>query len=272
MEYEIYPCSKELLPFVQHYWVLDIGKEDVPYQQQILPYGHLELFFIIEEPRDTIETRRFSGSQKISSYIAGMADRIQKVVYSSPVRVVGISFQPWAGSFLYNIPANELVSPCNTYSDFESFSSISDQLSEDHSVQNTLELFENFLKSKIHLYRGDEMIEFITKSILKSDGHENAYRDLNLHFNLSKRRIEQRFLAAVGVPMGAFSRITRVEKAFQVISEGNYMSMTELGAELGFYDQSHFIREFKQYASDSPKSFAHKLVGLNDAEKRLTLF
>lgn len=272
MDYEIYPCSKELHPFVQHFWILDIGKDDLPYYQQVLPYGRLELYFLIEEPQDFSKTNATSGSANVRAGLSGLTDELQEVIYSKPVRVLGISLQPWSGRFLFNLPANELVNQSPVNLEQDSITYVAEQLAKNHSTLNALAVFETFLKSRIPFYTGDEMIQFIAQRILKSDGDEKSIQNLNPFSSLSRRRVEQRFLASVGVSMGTFSRITRIEKAFQLIAEDTHTKLTELGIDLGYYDQSHFIREFKQYASESPKSFARRIDGLNEVEKRLALY
>ncbi|WFR71070.1 helix-turn-helix transcriptional regulator [Prescottella defluvii] len=69
---------------------------------------------------------------------------------------------------------------------------------------------------------------------------------------LSVRLLQRRFPAAVGVGPKEFQRLTRFQHAARSLlldDESHYLA-TALDA--GFYDQNHFIREFRQFTGRTP--------------------
>jgi AraC-like DNA-binding protein len=65
--------------------------------------------------------------------------------------------------------------------------------------------------------------------------------------------LEKRFRQAVGTSPKKFASIVRFKHVIQRYDSGR--SLTELAYEAGFYDQAHFIKEFKIFTGDTPEGF-----------------
>jgi len=81
-------------------------------------------------------------------------------------------------------------------------------------------------------------------------------------FRISERQLERRFKKQVGVPLKRYERISRFELALNRLATVEYSELTSLAFELGYTDQSHFIKEFQEFAGMSPYNFVrNKSVG-----------
>lgn len=67
---------------------------------------------------------------------------------------------------------------------------------------------------------------------------------------ISERQLERRFLARVGITPKRFASLRRFEQAV-ALARGS-ASLTEVALAAGYYDQSHFIREFRRFAGATP--------------------
>ncbi len=56
--------------------------------------------------------------------------------------------------------------------------------------------------------------------------------------------------------MKKYSDIIRAQTAITYLNSTNLMDVI---IDLGYYDQAHFIRDFKQYTSLTPKSFVDQV-------------
>jgi AraC-like DNA-binding protein len=72
-------------------------------------------------------------------------------------------------------------------------------------------------------------------------------------YGFSERSLERKFHDLVGVSPKKFSSMIRFEKAIAHLESKS--DWEKMGANLGYYDQSHFIHEFKQFANLTPKQF-----------------
>lgn len=132
---------------------------------------------------------------------------------------------------------------------------IQEKILEANSNENRISLIEHFLlcqlKTKENQFNNDiryavSQMQLNTKtSILK----------LASDINMSKRNFERKFLEKVGLSPVFYNRIVRFQKAFKLINQQKKFSFTELAYLSGYYDQSHFIRDFKQFYGQPPKEF-----------------
>ncbi len=70
---------------------------------------------------------------------------------------------------------------------------------------------------------------------------------------LSVRQLERRFLARVGVTPKRFVALRRLERALASVK--TRASWTAAAVDAGYYDQSHFIRDFRRFAGTTPRKF-----------------
>jgi transcriptional regulator GlxA family with amidase domain len=71
----------------------------------------------------------------------------------------------------------------------------------------------------------------------------------------SQRQLERLYQNQVGISPKQYSQLLRVETARLVLGQMNKSSTANLAAELGFYDQSHFIREFSAVIGLTPYAY-----------------
>ena len=70
---------------------------------------------------------------------------------------------------------------------------------------------------------------------------------------LSERQLERRLLTRTGLTPKRYASLRRFERAASALNGAE--SLAQLALEAGYYDQSHFIREFSRYAGTSPGRF-----------------
>lgn len=71
---------------------------------------------------------------------------------------------------------------------------------------------------------------------------------------LGIKQFERTFSKYVGVNPKKFASIIRFQNVLQIKSKNN-KSMTQLAYNNGYYDQSHFIHDFKSLTGLTPKAF-----------------
>jgi transcriptional regulator GlxA family with amidase domain len=77
---------------------------------------------------------------------------------------------------------------------------------------------------------------------------------LSNSLNMSQRQIERLYQLQVGLSPKYYSRLLRIDTARKALKHPA-QSLTDLGLSLGFYDQSHFIREFKTVIGMTPRAY-----------------
>jgi AraC-like DNA-binding protein len=81
------------------------------------------------------------------------------------------------------------------------------------------------------------------------------------HWRIGKRPLQQLFSAYVGVgPKWVINRY-RLHEALERLHEGARIHFGELAMELGYFDQAHFIRDFRKLVGCSPAAYARSHGG-----------
>jgi AraC-like DNA-binding protein len=95
------------------------------------------------------------------------------------------------------------------------------------------------------------------KRMLQLQGKVNV-ESLSRRFNISARHLERKFVSTVGLNPKLLSRIIRFQNIFKLLQNGQIDSLTALAHESGYYDQAHFIRDFKHFSGINPKMFLNQ--------------
>jgi methylphosphotriester-DNA--protein-cysteine methyltransferase len=78
------------------------------------------------------------------------------------------------------------------------------------------------------------------------------------HNGISLRNIERMFNKYVGVPASTFNKLNRFHTCMNQLIGKDFSKLSDLAYDHGYFDQMHFIRDFKRFAGDTPKSFVNQ--------------
>jgi AraC family transcriptional regulator len=84
---------------------------------------------------------------------------------------------------------------------------------------------------------------------------ELALDELAAVIHLSPYHFARMFKASTGLPPQQYFIVRRVERAKQLLRSGDDLSLAQVAARPGFWDQGHFTRHFKRLVGASPKQF-----------------
>jgi transcriptional regulator GlxA family with amidase domain len=79
------------------------------------------------------------------------------------------------------------------------------------------------------------------------------------------RHLQRKFQHAVGASPKFFARTLRVEQAQRHIMLDSETDLTQLAYRCGYFDQAHFIKEFKAFAGMTPSEYVHRMRELRDS-------
>lgn len=80
--------------------------------------------------------------------------------------------------------------------------------------------------------------------------------DLAAESGMSCRTLERLFREEVGIPPKTFIRFVRFHNAVERLRKGAHTHLAEIAYDSGYADQSHFIKDFRQFFGGPPSSSA----------------
>jgi AraC family transcriptional regulator len=134
-------------------------------------------------------------------------------------------------------------------------------LLEQHGVQRSCADGDRTLKlprprGKLSALQLRQSVEYVHDRLT----HEISLVELAAQTNLSIYHFARLFKHSVGLSPHQYVLQNRVERAKKLICISKTPSLTEIGLGVGFYDQSHFTKAFKQIVGVSPKAFAKQIA------------
>jgi AraC-like DNA-binding protein len=91
--------------------------------------------------------------------------------------------------------------------------------------------------------------------LLRASGGRIAIRDIVADIGWSHKHLIAKFTQQVGLPPKAVARLTRFERVLARTRTGPVGSWSRVAAECGYADQSHLIREFREFAGTTPVGY-----------------
>lgn len=181
------------------------------------------------------------------------------VIFNGDVRFFSIQFRPNGFYKLFGIPSNKITNNVFEASDiiYTGMETYNEQLNEAISLMEMKRLTDRFLLSYLVKRKASDPYHSISSTssfIYKNKGNVNIKR-LACDANMSLKRFEIKFTEQVGIPPKLFARITRFNYALLLRIQNISGSWTDISHRCGYYDQMHFIKEFKEFAGDSPGNF-----------------
>lgn len=109
-------------------------------------------------------------------------------------------------------------------------------------------------------------IDILLNDIILSNGLTNLSK-LSSEYFYSEKQIRRLFQQYVGVNPKSFARLTRLNYALSLIKKKKF-DLTHIAVMSGFFDQSHFNKEFKLYCGVTPNEYIKNMsVFYNDEIK-----
>ncbi len=124
-----------------------------------------------------------------------------------------------------------------------------------HSTRR-VELLERFLVDRMRCRDAQAQPE-VASVMLAAERNPSisvaSARDLA---GLSTKRFNALFRAQVGLPPKAYFRVRRLQAALRALDAGT--PGARIAADLGYFDQAHFVREFQAFAAITPTQYARR--------------
>lgn len=185
----------------------------------------------------------FNGQKKIIEIESGNENMIVVVFYPDGLRPV------------IRIPVNEITELVVDSVDVcgRECKEIQEKICEVKGYDTKIKLVEQFLLKAIssNKYSYYNEVRYAIDQMKVND--KTSIVKLASEVNMSKRNFERKFIENVGVSPAFLNRIIRFQKAINILQYRGNVSFTQLAYDAGYFDQSHFIRDFKTFYGQVPK-------------------
>lgn len=255
MEYKKYNPPPVLQQYVRYFWSFDSLQPDIPvFFIKSFADKYPRLIFQNLHEFDSIRTPQ--GEKMPLCYLSGIDTKDTLALVGGSFSHFGVSFYPHALNAFFRIGADELVNEmpdvsllCNSRIQFK--------LETAKTHLDRVQILSKYLFEKIYRLRQPEPL---INHIILSDAitEDIAIYELQKTYDVSERQLERKFKTAVGISPKKYQRIIRFEKSLQLLMGAGYKSLASVAHRLNYTDQSHFIKDFKEFSGMTPYEFINR--------------
>lgn len=230
-----------LQTYIYCYWELktnQILKE--PFNYKVVADGCIDIFFELQNPPE--------------NFVMGFCKKYTEFPLDNSFHYIGVRFLPTMFSQIFNIDASELSNRFENLNIIvpKTASFIAENFKLKQNIEQIKVLFDTYfleLITKIKFNNDNRLYESIN-IILKNFGVLNIETDLNT--GISQRQLRRLFQFYIGDTAKTFSKVVRFQNILRAKPSTQSLRENKLFFDAGYYDQAHFIKEFKNFYGVSP--------------------
>jgi len=256
MNYKTIAPHNDLRVFVKCYWTLEVPKEIKPEKQRIVPDGCMEMIF---HYGDLYKQYFQNGSYIIQPkcFVFGQITHPLDIEPTGETGIFAIRFHPDGFTPFVTMPINDMENRAVPLQALFGKAGLLLEKEVLNAVTNEerVKIIESFL---MKILITPKFIDSITKSsveiILQLNGQLNV-DELSDQLNIHRRQLERKFSSVIGLSPKQLLKIIRLQSTLKMLANNQFTSLTSIAAEGNYYDQAHFIKDFKEFTGMSQKKF-----------------
>lgn len=244
----------ELEPFIECYWSIE-DESTISQIQKIIPDGYPEILFHHRDPWQI----NMQGAWELQPkrLLAGQVRRYFYLQNTGASGIIGIKLKPAALTQWFNLDMSKYTDKVIDLSEAlgTRLSDLEQQLHKTTTPEAITEVADHYFQQFRHPIAGppqpaiDKAVELIIdrKGLI-------TIAEITVQTGISERQLERYFKKYVGLSPKYYARVIRFSAIFQYIQQGD-IGWAGLANEAGYYDQSHFIRNFKAFTGEDPTAY-----------------
>jgi AraC-like DNA-binding protein len=237
---EFLPHDK-LQNFIFCYWQLKTNQTlAAPFNYRVVADGCIDIFFELNNPQE--------------NFVMGFCKKYTEFLLDNSFNYIGVRFLPTMFPQLFKINAAELSNRFEQLDAVvpETASFITNNFNNKQTAAEIKKIFDHYFLQFISKNRFDndgrlyEAIEII----LKNTGVVDVEKDLNT--GISPRQLRRLFEYYIGDTPKIFSKVVRFQNILRAKPSTQSLRKNKLFFDAGYFDQAHFIKDFKNFYGVTP--------------------
>jgi AraC-like DNA-binding protein len=253
--------SKELLPFIKHYLILESRGMDGK-KLRLFSDGNTGMVFSKKNTLTLEQHENLASECLPKSFLYGQMTGFRNIFLLNETMLIIVVFQPDGINSLLGIPANEIQDQIIQTEDIFGREGLwlEERLFEEITREEKIGILNAFFIKQLlkQNLKAEILMAPTLNLIFKNKGIINL-NQLVKFTGYTERHIERKFLEVIGMAPKRFINIVKLHNFLKHINDNTGgSSLTQIAYEAGYADQSHLIKEFKKYTGMTPRSYLNK--------------
>jgi AraC-like DNA-binding protein len=257
MQFQFFNPQPVLAPYIQQYWIMESSGIEEKVTERVIPTGNVQLMFHYGNPFCANNALK-EENQQPRSLVSGLTTHFFDASTQGKTGVLAVVFHPLGACNFFRFSMSELEDLTLNLDDVfhNEMAEIEEQLFLANSNHTRVQIIESFLMKKIGL-RPAHDLALMQKAFREINNHraQISTAELSSLLAMTPRNLERKFAALVGKSPKQFIRLTRFQHIVNDLRKCNQTNLTDFAFRFGYFDQSHFIRDFKELSGYTPGEF-----------------
>lgn len=243
--------------YIRFYWEIRIEQAQI--NHLLIPQRNINLRFNLSETPQylSIDNQEYMLEQV---YFSGLHDHFTnaRLKLNGTVHMLGVCFLPEGFYPFLQIPVSECKNQMLGAGEvgLKRIYSINDQLKEAPDTSSRMALLENQLAS---LLITDIHTPEAFRKLFQALEHSDQTLQLSAFCKKQQigiRQLERMYNKYVGMSAKTFFALNRFHQSLNELLHNEYSKLSDIAYGNGYFDQMHFIRDFRRFTGETPKTFA----------------
>lgn len=248
--------------YIERMWVFESsGRMAVDDLKLVVPNGNIKLTVAFRNGIVAAINGQLFVSKEHSISLTGLVDVpvILDVDEDVPTGTLCAEFNPQGAYRFFRIPLNDIKNQIHPLKDIIGTvaKQLEEQISNVESVDGKVALFQQFLLTQFLQQEADSIYEYSVAKIISSKG-KITIKELEKKTGYSSRWLNMKFTEKLGISPKNLSTVIRFKQYYNAVANNDELSFMKNDLYDFYYDQSHFMKEFKRFTGLSYSGFENK--------------
>ena len=257
MNYQTFEPHADLAPLVKCYWTLQVPAQKDVQRQLVIPDGCIEMAFVFGD-----EIKRYTSDDE---FIIGPREviigQITETTYIEPTGYVDsftVRFYPYGFANFVSTPLEALATtetPLARFFGEASAGRLAHRMIQAGDTKARIAIIEEFLLSRLSdTGTIDTIVQTTIETMFATKG-SSAIKAMVKNDASKRRQLEREFKQKIGISPKQLGKVIRLQTALKRVLNRQSETLTEIAYESEYYDQAHFIKDFREFTGTTPKKF-----------------
>jgi AraC-like DNA-binding protein len=236
--YSEHPVPPRLAPYVECLWTLEADQPISDYP--VLPDGCVDIVFS-------------RGRNRQDAQVVGTMTHARKFAFSAGQFDCGVRFRPGMSYGFMRLPGTEIADRSLPLSEAWGTPGreLNSRLGDARSPIECIGMIADVLR----ILPEHGVVQSVATAIVARCGQVRV-DELAFDAGMSARQLRRLFLEQIGLTPKHLSRVIRFRESVSRLGKTKRGDWTQVALDCGYYDQAHFINEFRELSGYRPAEFA----------------
>lgn len=206
---------------------------------------------------------------KVRTHLIGSTVETRTFSVKKDAEYFGVRLMPTGVAFIKDLPIKETIGKVIILDEMECMKEFCEEMGQQTDFDSRMKVFlkrySQMRNESVTSHKKAELFEQIADLIIQRRGKIRVSELENLA-GYSSRYINKIFETELGMSAKQLCNTVKFQFLLDDINKNEKENLTSISSEYNFYDQAHFIHEFKEFTGKTPSEYANEIEAKNYLE------